>query len=70
LSKFILKSIINPIKHYKQNFSSFYMTYDLDFYKAYSEYLVEERVRNVHDSLLNIFKTNFDFNNVVDFGCG
>ncbi|NCN51543.1 hypothetical protein GW931_00865 [archaeon] len=46
------------------------MTYDLDFYKAYSEYLVEERVRNVHDSLLNIFKTNFDFNNVVDFGCG
>lgn len=46
------------------------MAYDQDFYKAYAAYLVEPRVRAVHDRILQTVSASPAFRRVVDLGCG
>jgi hypothetical protein len=46
------------------------MAYDQDFYKAYADYLVEPRVRIVHDRILQTVSASSAFRRIVDLGCG
>jgi len=41
-----------------------------NFYKLYADYLVEERVRKVHDSVLQAAILHPAFMHVIDLGCG
>ena len=48
------------------------MPYDNDFYKCYTDYLKEPRVRRAHDFALDALHEQGigDFDRVVDLGCG
>ena len=41
-----------------------------DFYTRYAKYLVEARVRKVHDAVFNAIKLHPSFQRVIDLGCG
>lgn len=40
------------------------------FYTAYTDYLVEDRVRQVHDAVLAAVRPHAAFSRVMDLGCG
>lgn len=46
------------------------MAYDQDFYKIYADYLVEPRVRTVHDRILTTVCAATAFRRIADLGCG
>lgn len=46
------------------------MAYDGDFYHAYRQYLQEPGVRQVHDGVLKLARTNPHLARVIDLGCG
>jgi hypothetical protein len=43
---------------------------DSDFYLKYANYLVEPRVRIVHDQMFSLLTSNHVFDRVLDLGCG